>query len=147
VSIAARDLVGSWRLERWESVADDGSVTQPFGDRPGGLLVYGADGVMITTIAPSDRPRLSSPDALHGGPANERLRTAETFIAYSGTWALEGDDVVHTVDISLYPNWVGSRQVRHARSIDGADRLELSTDPILADGRRARQRLTWRRIR
>ena len=139
------ELEGSWRLERWEAAAEDGSVALPFGERPEGILVYHPDGTMITTIAPAGRPPLSSSDPLQGGPDTERRRVAETFIAYAGTWAMSGDDVVHSVAISLYPNWVGTRQVRHARLLDDGARLELSTDPFLLDGRRAVQRLVWRR--
>lgn len=139
------DLVGSWRLTGWESVADDGSVTRPFGDAPEGILVYTLDGIMITTIAPAGRPRLSSADPLLGGPDDERRRAAETFVAYSGTWTLAGGDITHSVAMSLYPNWVGTRQVRHVRLLEAGDALELSTDPFLLDGRRAIQRLRWRR--
>jgi ribosomal protein S18 acetylase RimI-like enzyme len=139
------DLIGSWRLELWRSEAEDGSVAQPFGERPEGILVYDRDGTMITTIAPADRPRLSSADPLQGGPDEERRRVAESVFAYSGTWALSGDDVVHTVVMSLYPNWVGTRQVRHVRLLEAGARLELSTDPFLFDGLRSVQRLLWRR--
>ena len=38
---------------------------------------------------------------------------------------MSGDDVVHSVALSLYPNWVGSRQVRHVRLLDDSARLEL----------------------
>jgi hypothetical protein len=138
------DQAGSWRLERWESVVDDGLVAHPFGERPEGILVYDPDGTMITTIGPAGRPALASRDPLQGGDATERLRAAETFVAYSGTWALAGDDVVHDVAMSLYPNWVGTRQVRHVRLLPEA-RLELSTDPFLLDGRRAVPRRVWRR--
>jgi hypothetical protein len=145
VSDRGAGLAGSWRLERWEAVGDDGSVVLPLGERPTGILVYHPDGTMITTIAPADRPRLASADPLRGGPDDERLRAAETFVAYAGTWTLDGTDVVHAVSMSLYPNWVGTRQVRHVRLSDDASTLELSTDPFLLDGRRAIQRLVWRR--
>jgi hypothetical protein len=145
MTASAAELEGSWRLERWDAVDDEGSVMLPFGERPEGILVYQPDGTMITTIAPAGRPRVSSSDPLQGGPDTERRRTAETFIAYAGTWEMSGDDVVHDVAISLYPNWVGSRQVRHVRLLDEGARLELSTDPFLLDGRRAVQRLVWRR--
>lgn len=138
-------LEGSWRLERWESVGDDGSVTLPFGAAPEGILVYDADGTMITTIAPAARPRLVSADPLRGGDDDERRHAAETFVAYAGRWAVTGHDVTHTVEMSLYPNWVGTRQVRHVRLVDDGARLELSTDPFVLDGRRAVQRLVWRR--
>lgn len=145
MSLTERDLTGTWRLERWEAVGDDGSVLRPMGERPEGILVYSADGTMITTIAPAGRPRLSSADPLQGGPDDERRRAAETFVAYSGRYAYDGTDVTHTVEMSLYPNWVGTRQVRHVRFSDDGDTLELSTDPFRLAGRHAVQRLTWRR--
>ena len=140
-------LTGDWRLSDWSSVADDGGVVQPLGPTPMGILVYSSDGTMITTIAPAERPHLSSGDPLRGGPDDERRRSAETFIAYSGRYAYDGVDVVHMVEMSLYPNWVGTRQVRHVRLSDDGSTLELSTDPMTLDGRRATQRLTWLRDR
>ncbi len=47
--------------------------------------------------------------------------------------------------MSLYPNWVGTRQVRHVRLSDDGQTLVLSTDPLTLDGRRSVQRLTWSR--
>ena len=60
---------------------------------------------------------------------------------------LKGDTMHHHVTASLYPNWVGTRQVRHARLSDGGDTLELWTDPFTLAGRRSVQRLTWSRFR
>lgn len=136
-------LSGDWRLLTWVSEGEDGSVVLPLGESPMGILVYSPGGTMITTIAPQARPPLSSTDPLHGGPDAERLRTAETFIAYSGTYQYDGTDVTHRVEMSLYPNWVGTLQVRHVRLSDDGDTLELSTDPFTLAGRRSVQRLTW----
>jgi hypothetical protein len=141
----ARRLVGDWHLERWESVGDDGSLEWPMGQAVEGVLLYSADGTMITTIAPADRPRLSSTDPLRGGPDDERRGAAETFIAYAGRFHVEGQQVIHEVAMSLYPNWVGTRQARHVQLREQDQLLELSTDPFTLGGRRARQRLTWRR--
>ena len=140
-------LTGDWRLRSWVSEADDGSVVLPLGQAPVGILVYSPDGTMITTIAPAVRPPLTSGDALQGGPEDERRQAAETFIAYSGRYVDDGTDVVHNVEMSLYPNWVGTRQVRHRRLSDDGETLELSTDPLTVAGRRAVHRLTWERRR
>ncbi len=141
---AAR-LVGDWRLRSWVAEGDDGTTERPMGEAPMGILVYSPDGTMITTIAPAARPRISSGDPLRGGPDAERQRVAETFVAYSGRYALEGGDVVHTVEMSLYPNWVGTRQIRHAELSPDGQTLVLSTDPFTLAGRRSVQRLTWSR--
>ena len=138
-------LVGDWRLRTWVAESDDGTTERPMGEAPMGVLVYSPDGTMITTIGPAGRPRMTSMDPLRGGPDAERLQAAETFIAYSGRYALEGDDVVHTVEMSLYPNWVGTRQVRHVQLSDDGQTLVLSTDPFTLAGRPSVQRLTWSR--
>ncbi len=104
------------------SEGEDGSTGCRSARHRTGILVYSPGGTMITTIASTARPSLSSSDPLQGGPAEERLGSAETFIAYSGRYTDDGLDVTHTVEMSLYPNWVGTRQVRHVRlSPDVAD--------------------------
>ncbi len=144
--LADVDLVGDWRLRSWVAEGDDGSVVQPLGTAPEGMLVYSAAGTMMTTIAPAGRPRLASADPLRGGSEDERRATAETFIAYAGGFQVHDGQVVHEVRMSLYPNWVGTRQVRHVRLSADGDTLELSTDPFTLGGRRAVQRLIWERL-
>jgi hypothetical protein len=136
-------LTGDWRLRSWVAEGDDGTTTLPFGGAPEGILIYSAGGTMITTIAPAGRSPLTSADPLRGGPDAERQRTAETFVAYSGRFEYDGADVTHFVEMSLYPNWVGTRQLRHVHLSDDGDTLELSTDPFTLAGRRSIQRLTW----
>lgn len=138
-----RSLVGDWRLRSWTAESDDGHIELPFGESPDGILVYTEGGTMITTIARPDRGRVSWVDPLHGGPDAERAETARTFVAYSGRFDYDGTDVTHTVEMSLYPNWVGTRQVRHVRLSDDGGTLELSTDPFTLGGRRSVQRLVW----
>ena len=138
-------LVGSWQLRSWVSTYDDGSTGEPFGPSPEGVLVYTAGGTMITTIGRSGRPRITGGDVL-GGPEPEIAAMARSFIAYSGTWSIDGSDVLHDVSMSLFPDWVGTQQRRHvALSADGRA-LTLSTDPMLLRGRTGVQRLEWTRI-
>lgn len=137
-------LVGTWALRSWEAIGEDGDVELPFGEAPRGLLVYTSGGVMITTIARAERPPLSRGDLLTG-PDDERLAAMGSFLAYCGTYRVEGGDVVHSVEVSLFPNWSGGEQRRHATlSPDGAV-LELVSDPIPVRGRLARHRLAWDR--
>ncbi len=110
-----------------------------------GLLVYSVDGTMITTIGRHGRPRLSTEDLI-GGPADERLAAAGSFIAYGGRYEYDGADVVHSVEMSLFPNWVGTRQVRHVTLSDDGETLMLSMDPLVVDGRLSSNRLTWARV-
>jgi Lipocalin-like domain len=142
--LTAPDLVGTWRLRAW--VADgEGGIEHPMGEAPEGVLVYTADGTMVTTIGRSGRPRIDGGDLL-GGPVDQRLEAMATFIAYSGTFRVDGGDVVHDLTMSLFPNWVGSTQRRHAAlSADGRE-LTLSADPMPVQGRMSAQRLSWERV-
>ncbi|CAN5670116.1 hypothetical protein BH23CHL8_BH23CHL8_16860 [soil metagenome] len=138
------DLVGTWLLRTWELEDEDGSIETPFGPEPQGIVVYTADGRMVTTIGRPDR--VPAGRDLLGVDDAARLAAVSTFIAYSGTFQVEGDDVIHTVDMSLDPAWVGTRQRRHMRLGDDGHTLTLSTDPLLVAGRRGHHQLTWERI-
>jgi len=52
--------------------------------------------------------------------------------------------VIHHIEISLFPNWVGVDQVR-SFSLEG-DRLTLSTPPMLVEGVEQAGHLTWERV-
>lgn len=138
-------LVGAWRLVTWESIGDDGSVTHPMGADPQGVVVYTPDGTMMTTIGRRDRAPIGGGDMLDG-PAEERLAAFGSFIAYTSRFRIEGSDVIHAVEMSLFPNWVGTEQRRHVELSADGDGLVLSADPFLLRGRISRHRLSWRRI-
>ena len=91
MSDAAR-LIGAWRLRHWVALADDGSESQPMGQEPDGLLVYSGDGTMITVLGPSERPRFESDDVT-GGTDEERVRAFATYVAYGGSFTVDGDTV------------------------------------------------------
>lgn len=146
VSFLSRgDLIGAWRLKRWDTVFDDGSIGFVMGADPLGVIVYTIEGTMITTICAADRRAIESDDPL-GGPDDQRLAALGTFIAYSGTFRIDGEDVIHDVAISLFPNWVGGTQRRHVAVSGDGQTLTLSTDKLVARGRRGVQRLVWERI-
>ena len=133
-------LLGAWRLLTWESIGDDGSVDHPMGTDPEGVVVYTPDGTMMTTLGRSGRAPITGGDML-AGPDAERLAAFGSFIAYTSRFRIDGGDVIHHVEMSLFPNWVGTAQRRHVElSADGRS-LVLSSD-----GRMSGQRLTWERI-
>ncbi|HEU0242498.1 MAG TPA: lipocalin-like domain-containing protein [Candidatus Limnocylindrales bacterium] len=142
--LTAADLVGTWRLRSWVAEADDGDQ-HPMGDPPEGVLVYTPDGTMITTIGRAGRSPIDGGDML-AGPDAQRLDAFTSFIAYSGTFAVEDGDVVHDVTMSLFPNWIGTRQRRHVALSDDGRHLELSADPFVLRGRLSVQRLRWERV-
>ena len=70
---------------------------------------------------------------------------AQTYVSYCGTYEFSGSTVIHRVELSLFPNWVGVQQERLVELV--GDRLVLSTRPILLRGMQRIARLTWERAR
>jgi hypothetical protein len=109
-----------------------------------GYVVYTPDGRMITTISVRNREPIGGD--LLAAPTAARADAFGTFIAYSGAFRVDGDEVIHLVEMSLYPDWIGTEQRRHVE-LDGArSRLTLSPGHLRAAGRDVRHRLDWERL-
>jgi Lipocalin-like domain len=142
--VQARDaLVGAWRLVSWENRAADGQVTRPMGIDVLGYLLYTADGRFSVLISRADRPTFAAGDLL-AGTTEEQARAVEGFVAYGGRYSFQGDRVIHHVELSLFPNWVGSDQQRWVEL--AGDRLTLSASPLLLAGKQQVPRLVWERV-
>jgi Lipocalin-like domain len=63
--------------------------------------------------------------------------------SYCGTYEFRGETVIHHVELSLFPNWVGVDQERLVEV--RANRLTLSTRPTLFAGVQQTARLVWER--
>ena len=143
--MAANPLVGTWRLVSWENRdVVDGRLDYPLGEDAIGYIMYGEDGYMSVSIARPGRAVFVAED-LFGGSSGERALAAETYVSYCGTYEFRGSTVIHRVELSLFPNWVGLEQERLVE-FEG-DRLVLGTRPILLGGARRIARLTWERAR
>ncbi|CAA9389038.1 MAG: hypothetical protein AVDCRST_MAG03-462 [uncultured Rubrobacteraceae bacterium] len=138
-------LVGTWRLLSWENRGiGDGEVSHPLGQDAAGYIMYGPDGYMSVAISRSDRARFAAGDLL-GGTAEERAQAAKTYVSYCGRYEWRGETVIHFVELSLFPDWVGAEQERLVE-VSG-DRLVLSTRPILLGGVQRTAHLIWERVR
>lgn len=93
-------FAGVWRLVSYETRQADGATAQPFGADAVGMLIYTPDGFM-------------SGQVMRGGRESGREGT-DGYIAYCGRYRVEEEkgEVVHRVEASLYPGWVGSEQRR-----------------------------------
>ena len=136
-------LVGAWRLISWENQAADGQVTYPMGTDALGVLLHTASGRFSVTISRRGRAGFAAGDLL-SGTTEEQARAVEGFVAYAGRYSFHGDRVIHHVELSLFPNWVGTDQERWVEL--GGDRLTLSASPLLLAGRQQVPRLVWERV-
>ena len=146
--MGSHDLVGTWRLVDWTVTVGERS-RRPWRGKATGLLTYTEDGRMWAALMATDRPDVPT-KTLSAAPPKIRAATASGFVTYAGSYTVDGDDVVHHVEVSLFPNWVGTDERRHigwVESDNGTD-LELTTPPTDTDGGRvAVQRLLWTRVK
>ncbi len=147
MSRSLRDqLIGAWHLVRYIERPIDGSPErQPLGEYPLGLILYTPDGYMSAQLSAPDRQPFASGDWFVGTPDEFEVE-ASTYIAYSGAFAIgtTPGTLIHGMDVSLFPNWCGQRQVRKV-TLDG-DRLVLASDaPLLSGGVLIDAELHWQR--
>jgi len=132
-------LIGTWRLVSYETDEDGGRRGKPYGDAVG-RLDYDAQGNMSGQVMRPGRARVE----LGEGGAQQVRAAYLGYIAYFGTYdvAPDGASIVHHVQGSLNPAWVGGQQHRRMR-IEG-ERLVLSAD-VRKNGDIVRHTLTWER--
>jgi hypothetical protein len=104
-----RALLGTWRMLGWtrEEVAS-GRSSDAFGPNPRGFITYTADGRVMVLVVKRDRP---APATLPPSDA-EKLALFDSMFAYSGTYEVQSDRVIHAIDTSWNQAWTGTRQIR-----------------------------------
>jgi hypothetical protein len=137
-------LIGTWRLVSWENRSlVDGQISYPLGKDAAGYIMYNQDGYMFVAIMGPNRLKFAANDLLSGTP-EEEAQAEETYVSYCGQYDFDGDKVVHHVELSLFPNWVGVDQERVVEFT--GNRLTLSTPPILLRGIQQTAHLIWERV-
>ena len=119
-------------------------VGYPLGRGAIGYIMYAADGHMSVAMMSADRTNYASSD-LREGTVEEKLAAAETYVSYCGSFELQGDVVVHHVEVAFLPNRVGTSQERTFK-VSG-DTLRLSTPPMLIAGVEQTGHLVWKRAK
>ncbi len=145
MALRAELLVGSWSLEAFEVELADGRRVHPMGPDALGRLIYGADGRMSATLSEAARSVLSTPrlEAYNRAPPSEKAAAFDSFLAYVGRYTVEGESVVHHVELASVPNIVGAEQRREA-VLDG-DTLTLRYAVTSSRGTRYNS-LRWTRL-
>jgi hypothetical protein len=140
--MTSHPLIGTWRLISWENRSVDGQISYPLGKNAVGYIMYNQDGYMFVAIMRPDRATFAAGDLLGGSPA-EKAHAAETYVSYCGQYEFGGNIVIHHVDLSLFPNWIGVDQERLVELT--GNRLTLSTRPTLLGGTLQTAHLIWQR--
>ena len=135
------NFIGSWELKKWTAELDDGTEVFPFGEDAIGRITYDKHWNMSVQLMKNDRPKFHSEDPLQATP-DEMFKAFRDFLSYCGSYEVYNNpnQVVHRINISSFPNWVGQNQIRKFEFMD--DKLILSTDTIGS----SRHRLVWQKI-
>jgi len=102
-------ILGTWRMNSWTRHAvGTHDVTDALGPDPFGYINYAANGRMMVFVLRSKRARpASSP------PSDpEKIALFDSMFAYVGTYVVESDRVIHTLDGSWNELWTGTQQIR-----------------------------------
>jgi Lipocalin-like domain len=107
-----RDFVlGSWRMISWTyKLVDTGEKRDALGLNPRGWILYTPERVMVFVLR-SDRTRPLGLPPLD----DEKIALFDSMFAYSGTYTIQPDRVIHHVDMSWNETWSGTDQVRFCK--------------------------------
>ena len=77
----------------------------------------------------------------------ERVKLHQTMTAYAGTYSVEGEKVIHHVDISWNEAWTGTDQIRFYK-LEG-NTLTIKTGPLKSpiDGRQGQVVVVWEKVK
>ena len=135
-------ISGTWRLADYEAHDNDGSVSYPLGRNAVGYLIYTDHGFVSVAMMAAGRKSYARENLL-GGTDAERLAAADGFFSYCGRYEVEGDSVLHHIDVAFFPNRVGTSQRRFFRF--AGDRLLLTTPPMLILDQEMVGQILWER--
>lgn len=137
-------IVGAWRLLSWVYQNEGGDTLDYFGTNPTGILMYDTAGNMNAQLMQGERP-LFHTQAMRDGSDRERIDAFQTYVAYYGKYYEQTPgEIVHVVEGSLFPNWIGSKQVRYGSLAE--DKLTLRTPLMLTGSGSLSFTLVWQRI-
>lgn len=143
--MSANRFVGAWRLLSFEVRTSSGEVSYPLGRDAVGLLLYDPQGHMAVSVMRAGRAHFKTGEIweIWAGNSEEKLAAFESYNSYSGRYEVKDDKVIHHVELSLFPNWIGESQERYFEF--AGDRLTLSTPDTTADGMERTWIAIWER--
>jgi len=135
-------IAGVWKLKSYaRRFLDTGEIRTDLA--PHAYILYTPQGFMMSITVEGGR----KPPAGAVLTDEERVRLFNGIVsAYSGRYVVDGNKVIHTVDISWNEAWTGTQQVRFFE-VKG-DELTIETTPRTSgsDAREFINTLKWDRV-
>jgi hypothetical protein len=132
-------FIGAWRLVSFTSFDADSRAPRP-GAYDTGIIIYDASGRMTAQLMHSSNRADRAPST-----TDDRAAAYRRYLGYWGPFTVDTATgvVVHHVEGSSNPSWVGSKQIRHFSFAEEGTRLTLS----VKSGDRVTSTLVWERLR
>jgi hypothetical protein len=137
---------GQWELVSYElRSASDEFYAFPYSKNAKGLLWYGSNSQMTALLMNPERRNFEKAHSWRG-TADEYKESFRGYTSYAGHFELAENEVVHHVEMSLFPNWIGTRLRRYFEFKDRNRKLLLTTDFFeTKSGQKVRHVLLWER--
>ncbi|MCG8308937.1 MAG: lipocalin-like domain-containing protein [Cytophagales bacterium] len=137
-------ILGAWKLVSWVFINESGEEVKFFGQQPKGILIYHDSGYMSVQIAREERQDFAS-QGIDAGTKEEMAEAFKTYLSYYGRYEeAEPGVFVHSVEGTLFPNWLKHKETRIAELQE--DVLMLSTPPTPTSTGNVVFKITWKKI-
>lgn len=102
-------------------------IAQETGDR---LQIFDRESIGYAVFEPHGRMMalMTTSGRIPGSSSAEQAALYKSMVAYTGSWAIDGERFVTQVDGAWDPRWVGTEQVRYY-AFDGST-LSVRTAPL-----------------
>lgn len=147
MSSIKNEIIGAWKLLSYIEVPVGGGESLfPMGKTPKGTLIYSPDGFMSVQISDSEMRNYDVEDRILASES-ELLDRIRKYIAFSGQYTVDNvlACVIYNIDISLFPNWEGLKQVRKL-DFEGDVLYQKSLEPIHSGGILVNAYMTWQKM-
>jgi hypothetical protein len=103
-------IVGTWQLKAFSITSlETKETTRPAGENPVGYIQYSPGGYMIVFLQSRDPMRPTHSPFTD----EERVEAHRSIVeAYAGRYTVEGNKVIHHIEASWRPEWIGTQQTR-----------------------------------
>jgi hypothetical protein len=133
---------GAWKLVSYNvEVQGTGEIFPPMGKIPTGYVIFTPEARVWFVLTGEGRKPAKT--------AEEKAELLDTLVAYTGTYRVEGDKWITSVEVAWNPAWVGTEQSRSFK-MEG-DRLQVLTPwrvmPNWADKGMTRSIITFERAK
>jgi hypothetical protein len=113
------EIAGTWKFISYLRTDAQGRNVNVMGEHPEGYLIYTPEGrMMVIVVAENRKPAETDED---------RVALHKFMVAYSGRYSIDGEKVMHHVDVSWNQAWTGTTLVRFFEC--EGDKLIIRTAP------------------